>query len=83
MTRSIKIIALLIVLCLANGATVVMDTFTEDGEDGEELVFEFLVDDLDLDEMRRMQDEMMRAIFGEGPNQQRQDEPRESFGMYS
>lgn len=36
---------------LANGATVMMDAFDEDGEDGEEVVFEFLVDELDLEEL--------------------------------
>ncbi|QRV90798.1 hypothetical protein RhiJN_18816 [Ceratobasidium sp. AG-Ba] len=39
--------------------------------------------DLDLEEMRRIQDELMRAMFGDGASQRQQEEPRESFGMYS
>ncbi|KAG9099035.1 hypothetical protein FRC06_005721 [Ceratobasidium sp. 370] len=36
----------------------------------------------DLDELRQMQDEIMRTVFGSEQRIQR-DEPRESFGMYS
>ncbi|KAG9073840.1 hypothetical protein FS749_014639 [Ceratobasidium sp. UAMH 11750] len=36
----------------------------------------------DLDDLRRMQEEVMRAVFGDEQRVQR-DEPRELFGMYS
>ncbi|KAG8749113.1 hypothetical protein FRC12_013564 [Ceratobasidium sp. 428] len=37
----------------------------------------------DLDELNRMQEEIMRAVFGNERRDVARDEPRESFGMYS
>ncbi|KAG8749268.1 hypothetical protein FRC12_013491 [Ceratobasidium sp. 428] len=37
----------------------------------------------DLDELKRMQEEIMRAVFGSERRDVARDEPRESFGMYS